>query len=1518
MANATLKLKMVPPTGERLLRFVGDRVRFSLRDADGKSLPDGWRGWLRTNLGHDAVLRREIIASRGGEKPLSGASWRDVPMRREGNEWAIELALTEVGYFKVKAYAVDERGWQVWPGGGDLGISVHPDSYRTANTIYCAFTRLFGETKTAFSTADRQLEAQVKQLDKRGYAVIPPSGKLRDLVKVLPHIIDTLGCRILHLLPINPTPTTNARFGRYGSPYAGLDLTAIDPALVEFDRRTTAVEQFGELAHAVHAAGARLFLDLVVNHTGWSSTLHEHHPEWFLRQPDGAFVSPGAWGVTWEDLVELDTRETALWDELAAAFLTWCRRGVHGFRCDAGYKVPLPVWQHIAAHVREEFPETLFLLEGLGGGWNETEALLTEGGMQWAYSELFQEISGREVAGYLDHAHKQSRRVGLLAHYSETHDNDRLAKKGRAWSLLRNRLCALASANGAFGFACGVEWLSTERILVHGCSGLAWGNEENLIPELAQLNKLLAEHPCFFDGAQLARLSPPESPVLALQRVSADGQHVALVLVNTDVEKSNALSLGGDARVRVPDFLAKPLVDLLGQSAPKIKQNTDGTVAFALEPGACHCLAPAAQPRLSSGEAYRRARAQAAWAIGALREVLDPEEIGRHDWRALVELAARDPNRFVGSLAYLDKELASEDLVGALNDAARLRRFPQVVIWSLIDRRRIMSVPPNHWLLVQDDAPFRVTLRFDGAGPARHAESVAVFDGHIACFAPCAGDGEAELIEERYGITDQQVSGAIRFLAATPVGASVPAGPGSATRAHPARGCGEARTAGGPNSSPPLGCRPSDLVLLTNGIGGMARLCVDLGRVTSKYDCLLGANLDPGAPGDRHIFAKRVRVWANAHGFISGLNADNLVAFEPGPPAHWKFAANAGDGRVVEIEMAAGMVESRNTTLLRFRRERDAFLGGSQSDWTRTEVRDAREGVSAGVRLTVRVDIEDRNFHWETKRNGAAEHHFSANVRPLRDRPGFAFTPAPDRQLQAYTDAGVFQPEPEWCENIPHPVEASRGQVVSGDAFSPGWFDMPLLEGETVTLAVTADPSPAGSAIETSKRETGSQAQFPSREGSGVGSSGNVEQSDLFLSRLLRAARAFVVRRGEGKTVIAGYPWFLDWGRDTLICARGFLAAGMTEVVKQILVTFARFEENGTLPNTIHGQDASNRDTSDAPLWFGIVCEEMAARRGEQLRQPVELTPSGNDFYSTVVDKQGRTTADVLRSIARNYRSGTPNGIRMDPESALIWSPSHFTWMDTNFPAATPREGYPVEIQVLWVRLLRQLERIEAGGDSEGGSWGALAMRAQASLEEYFWLEDRGYLADLRIASPGKPASASVADAALRSNGLLAVSMGLVTGQRAQRCVAAALRYLLVPGALRSLAPLPVSPPLPVYNDAGGLLNNPIEPYFGRYEGDEDTRRKPAYHNGTAWTWTFPIFCEALARAWDFSPESVAAARAYLGSMDRLMNAGCLGHIPEIVDGDAPHLQRGCDAQAWGVTEALRVWSLLKKETPET
>jgi predicted glycogen debranching enzyme len=383
--------------------------------------------------------------------------------------------------------------------------------------------------------------------------------------------------------------------------------------------------------------------------------------------------------------------------------------------------------------------------------------------------------------------------------------------------------------------------------------------------------------------------------------------------------------------------------------------------------------------------------------------------------------------------------------------------------------------------------------------------------------------------------------------------------------------------------------------------------------------------------------------------------------------------------------------------------------------------------------------------------------------------------------------------------------------------------------------------------------------------------------------------------------VIAGYPWFLDWGRDSLIAARGLLAAGWVEEVRDLAVVFARFEENGTLPNTIHGSDASNRDTSDAPLWFGVVCEELAGVLGPE-------------FHSTVVGPKKRTVRDVLIDIATHYSRGTPNGIRMDPESGLIWSPSHFTWMDTNYPAGTPREGYPVEIQALWVRCLRQLVALTKGRERD--HWNEMATKAAGSLESLFWSDAAGWYADALLGDAGTPAGRATRDDALRSNCLTLVALGLADPVRAKATVAAAQTHLVIPGGLRSLAPLPVAVPLPIHKPDGGLLNDPSHPYWGRYEGDEDTRRKPAYHNGTGWTWTFPMFCEALAVAWEFEGAATQAARGYLGSMAELLRRGCLGQIPEVMDGDAPHTQRGCDAQAWGVTEAIRVWRRLTCREP--
>ncbi len=726
------------------------------------------------------------------------------------------------------------------------------------------------------------------------------------------------------------------------------------------------------------------------------------------------------------------------------------------------------------------------------------------------------------------------------------------------------------------------------------------------------------------------------------------------------------------------------------------------------------------------------------------------------------------------------------------------------------------------------------------------------------------GSFDTQIVLNRLVAGEAKIEGRIRFLGKAPKFRDKSNGVALASAAKQDKSSAELN-------------RP--LTLLTNGIGGMARMPADLGAIKSKYDCVLGANLHADLPVDRHIFVKRIRVWINANGFIKALNARNLLEFHAGPPARWRFIANAGAGQAVVIELTADMLQLQNTTVLRF-----SYLD---------EPPPGALPLPAGrnVHLIIRADIEDRNFHSETKHNGGAEFHFSSHCQTVPGKPAFRFTPAADRELFVFATSGHYHPQPEWCDHIDHPMERSRGQIGSGDAFSPGWFELPLERGKTASFVATAEKKdlPLGK-IETFEKE---RVQF----NQAVVKAAALPESDAFGRQLTRASQAFVVRRGQHKTIIAGYPWFLDWGRDSLICARGLLAAGMVDEVVQLLITFGRFEHQGTLPNTIHGDDASNRNTSDAPMWFGLVCEETVAIVGEKL-------------YNTVVGPDKRTLADVLLSLANGYKNGTPNGIRMDAASGLIWSPSHFTWMDTNYPAGTPREGYPIEIQALWIRLLRQVSKL-CSNPLDGKSWRDLADQSEKSHEHFFWMEEAGYMADLLSAGPGVPASSATQDDALRSNFLFAITLGFLDGPRARRSVLTALRHLIIPGALRTLAPLPVKHQLPIYSSSGNLLNNPAEPYWGRYEGDEDTRRKPAYHNGTAWTWTFPTFCEALALAWDFDSVALDAARAYLGSMDELLSTNCIGQLPEILDGDAPHQQRGCDAQGWGATEALRVWKLL-------
>lgn len=1397
------ELIMTPAPGSRLVRWAGDRLTFRL---DG--VPAGWTAKLRTQIGRAEAQRAEILAASRERRDEGLAPWHDIPMQPLGDgAWSVTLPLEEVGFFPAKAYASDEREWQHWPHGQDFGVNVLPDWTRSGNTLYCVFPRQFGPNKSRRSTDDPALAARLHELESEGFATLPPSGKLRDITRALDHICGTLGFRDLLLLPINPTPTTFARFGRFGSPYAAQDLTAVDPALVEFDQRTTGIEQFMELTHAVHCRGGRLFLDMVINHTGWGSTLWERHPEWFRRLPDGRFQSPGAWGNTWADLVELDPQHRELWHELAEAFRIWCRRGVDGFRCDAGYKVPVPVWRYITALVRQEFPNTVFFLEGLGGAWEATEALLTVGGMQWAYSELFQNYDAASIRWYLDAAFAISARSGPLVHFSETHDNvrlpcqpqamngvsfflasDRVPERARRWALLRNQLCALTSIAGGYAITNGVEWLATERVNVHSARGLAWGSSENLIPEIALLNRLLRSHPAFRGDATLRRVSDDNSPIYALRRLPADGSPSVLVLINTDLDRFQAIEFPPELWHEI----GAPTEDLLSAGANLARIETlgspTGSVRVELSPGASCCFS------------------------GGKPKLVEPPKV-----------QTATPN-------WASPHYATE------------------IIWTITDASRVVVLPEAHILVVRDPRRFELQL---AAG-----ERVWRFES-----SPVASESvlnEVRLKAPDGNIRDQRLTLLPLLKDSAPVTGAI----------HVAGGLAPTRQPGPPN--------PRGPVLLTNGRGAMARIHRDPIRIESKYDALLAANLDPEVPCDRHVFVKRLRAWVSADGFESALRTAEVELGDN--VGIWSWRIPAGGDFTVVVRMRIQFLMGSNRLVIDFRREEPTVKGRSTLSLP----------PEAPVRLSLRLDLEDRGYHHETRRTQELEHHFSQAMSVSVD--GFTFAPALGRQLRVSTSRGRFHASGEWSTQIFHPVEASRGMVCQGDAWSPGWFEIPLAAGEIVSVTLDAEPAELSSGRSTETNlEFGSDSRTPPGD-------------DEMFQKLVRAARQFVVKRGAGKTVIAGYPWFLDWGRDTLIACRGLLAAGLAEEVREILLTFAQFEEKGTLPNAIYGKNASNRDTSDAALWFGIVCEELAASR---------LGPA--IYQLSVGDAANRTVAEVLRGIACGYLNGTPNGVRVDHGSGLVWSPSHFTWMDTNHPAGTPREGYPVEIQALWIRLLRQLSELKmAPWEGRGESWGDLARRAERDFLQYFWLEDCGWLADFLIAGPTTSARLAPPCDALRSNTLLPVALGLVGGERARRIVAAAQQWLVIPGAIRSLAPRAVNPPLPVYGNHGGLLNDPANPYWPRYEGDEDTRRKPAYHNGTAWVWPFPHFCEALVHAYPGDARAFAAAQSYLRSVDRLLEEGCPGQLPEILDGDAPHTSRGCDAQAWSVTEVLRVWRWLE------
>ena len=1380
-----------PAPDAALLKWRGDALEVTL------SLPrpvDG-RAFLRTDIGGAAVSRREIIDSTEKAVTPLARAWRDLPMRATApGRYALSVPLDEVGIFSSKACFFPADGSEpLWPAGGDLRVKVAPASTRRANSIYTAYVRQFGEALHRNPVADVPSE-WIDRLDARGFTVIPPSGTFRDLVGRLDHIMDRMGFRIVQVLPVFPVPTTFARMGRFGSSFAATDFLSVDPACAVFDPHATPLDQFVELADAVHARGGSLYLDLPANHTGWAATLQTHHPEWYRRESDGAFHSPGAWGVTWADLVELDYAAPELRAYMADVFLFWCRHGVDGFRCDAGYMIPEDTWRYIVARVRDEFPDTVFMLEGLGGDPAVTESLLSRAGLDWAYSETFQTYDRGAFEWYLPKCLATSETCGPLVHFAETHDNDRLARGGATWARLRVALSALLSQQGAWGIANGVEWFATEKIDVHGATALNWDATENMVPLIAKLNRLLAEHPGFGPDTAQTMIQRGEGNFLAVKRSWKGG--ALLVLLNLDC------GVGCTARWDERAFPGGTVRDLVADRTLE----ADPTLGTPLAPGEFLCLET---PADSVAAALARA---AAGRLEAQARTIPEEAV---EWRYPRDLARRVPVPDGDAIA----------LVAPAAFHATLSENGRVLAAVRSVGNRAVIQPPRYAGNGTACRPLRLDVTvFDRPADAQAATHAA---GVVLICPP----GPAARVE---------------------------------TFCTPAR----------------LRRDPEALAVLQNGSGADAFVRVAWGETLSKYDALFCANPNPDVPADRLRLWTRCRVWLQHEGYSREINRDCLAHFAvtpEGSAATWCFHVPCGLGRQASFAFTLRLGEGRNCARLDVSRY---HAGADDTD--------------DPVRLVFRPDVEWRSFHELTKAYAGAEHDYPRGTRAIDG--GFAFSPYGEAVFTLTSPTASFTPEAQWSYGVTHAVDAERGQDAAGDLFSPGWFAADFGPGDAMRLdAAYGVGKPCASSVPPL----------------GTPPSVRTERELTALpvpDALARGLALFIQRRDDLATVLAGYPWFLDWGRDTLIFLRGYIASGAVEAAHSILTAFARFEENGTIPNIIHGETAGNRDTSDAPLWLVAAAESLAAKIGPARTLATDCTPRGS--------RRRRTLSDVIVSVLDNYVKGTPNGIRVDAATGLVWSPTHFTWMDTNYPAGTPRAGYPVEIQALWIHALRFAAR------EIDPKWNELATRAAESLARLFAVPGLG-LADCLRAPRGEPASRAQIEDALRPNQLFAVTLDALPpdAHELRREIVRACSELLVPGGTRSVANRATKCDFTIRDGSGRALNDGHRPYWGAYSGDEDTRRKPAYHNGTVWGWTFPLFAEAMVRAAELDPatsrpqlaRTKARALSLLASSVENFREGAIAHLSENADGDAPHRQKGSPAQAWSESELLRVWRALER-----
>ena len=457
---------------------------------------------------------------------------------------------------------------------------------------------------------------------------------------------------------------------------------------------------------------------------------------------------------------------------------------------------------------------------------------------------------------------------------------------------------------------------------------------------------------------------------------------------------------------------------------------------------------------------------------------------------------------------------------------------------------------------------------------------------------------------------------------------------------------------------------------------------------------------------------------------------------------------------------------------------------------------------------------------------------------------------------------GVYQHAPEWYRAFLYSQERERGLDDTEELASPGEFSWSLSPGHRATWILRpAGPEPVEPRSPGAAEALALQVQDLERR-----------RRRAFRGPLDRAADAYLVRRGLGRSIVAGYPWFTDWGRDTFIAIRGLcLATGRRSEARDILVEWAGAVSEGMLPNRFtDGGDAPEFNSVDASLWFIVAAHELI---------------QGEDTGGEVLSGQQRQALEAaVSAIVAGYAEGTRFGIRMDGDGLLAAGVPgmQLTWMDARVGdrVITPRIGKPVEVQALWLNALHVAASLDLrrNGDVE---------RGRRAFLDRFWNEDTGQLADVVDVDH----VAGTRDDTVRPNQILAVGglpLAVVDGERARRIVDSVERDLLTPIGLRSLAP--------------------FEPgYAPRYEGDSSAR-DAVYHQGTVWPWLLCPFVEAWVRVRGNTREAQREARRrFLEPVMTHLGVAGVGHVSEITDAESPFTPKGCPFQAWSLGELLRL-----------